>query len=75
MAHQFRDRQSSARPVCKRFEPGRLAQACLVEAYARLVPHRRVRLPRLSAGSPVALESSTHASSLERRQEEGQQCS
>ena len=38
MAHQFHDRQSSVRPVSKRFAPGRLAQACLVKAYARLVP-------------------------------------
>jgi hypothetical protein len=75
MAHSFRDRQSNARPVCKRIEPWRLAQACLVEAYARLVPLRRARLLRLSAGSPGALESNTPASSPERRQEEGQQCS
>jgi hypothetical protein len=75
MAHQLHDRQSSARPVCKRFEPGRLAQAYGVEAYARLVPLRRARLPRLSAGSPGALESIPHASSPQRRQEEGQQCS
>jgi hypothetical protein len=74
MAHQSPDRQVSARPICKRFEPGRLAQLCLVEAYARLVPRRRARLPLLSSARPGAFESAAHASTLE-RQAEAQRCS
>jgi hypothetical protein len=77
MASQRPDRPASARPVCTRFEPGHLAQACLVDAYARLVPlHRRARLPLLGAGSVDAEAGNGHAVSLRRPlQEEGQRCS
>lgn len=77
MASPLPDRPTSARPVGTRFEPGHLAQACLVEAYARLVPlQRRARLPLLGAGSLDAEAGNGHAVSLRRSlQEEGQRCS
>ena len=77
MAAQLPDRPVSARPVGARFEPGHLAQACLVDAYARLVPlQRRARLPLLGAGSVNAEAGDGHAVSLRRPlQEEGQRCS
>jgi hypothetical protein len=76
-AQQPHDHPSSARPVCTRFEPGHLAQACLVDAYARLVPlRRRARLPLLGAGSLHADAESRRAVSGRRAlQEEGQRCS
>ena len=77
MAQPLHDRPSSVRPVCTRFEPGHLAQACLVDAYARLVPlQRRARLPLPGAGSVNAEAGSGRAVSLRRPlQEEGQRCS
>ncbi len=79
MAQPPCDRQSIARPVHTRFEPGHLAQACLVDAYARVVPlWRRARLPLLCSGSLDAVESSGQVSSLGRQpqeQKEGQRCS
>ena len=77
MAQPLHDRPSSVRPVCTRFEPGHLAQACLVDAYARLVPlQRRARLPLLGAGSVDAKAGSRRVASQGRPlQEEGQRCS
>lgn len=77
MAQQLHDRPTGARPVCTRFEPGHLAQVCLVDAYARLVPlQRRARLPLLGAGSLGAEADSGCAVSLRRPlREEGQRCS
>ena len=77
MAPQPHDRPAGARPVCTRFEPGHLAQACLVDAYARLVPvPRRARLPLVGAGSVDAEAGSRRAASQGRPlQEEGQRCS
>ena len=53
MAHPH-DHQFAARSVRTRFEPSHLAQACLVDAYARLVPLRRRARPTPDAARTVA---------------------
>jgi hypothetical protein len=72
------DRQSVTRPVRARFEPGHLAQACLVDAYLRLVPHRR----RAGLGPPGPVNYQTvhgsepaRARGQQQQQKEGQRCS
>jgi hypothetical protein len=76
MAQQPHDRPSIARLVRTRFEPGHLAQTCLVEAYAHLVPlQRRARRSQPDAVSLDAGANSGRAASLGRQQEEGQRCS
>jgi hypothetical protein len=77
---QPRDRQAVARPVCMRFEPSHLAQACVEDAYARLVSLRRQgRLPLRRPECPGSLDAvvgSRHIPSFERQQqEEAQRCS
>jgi hypothetical protein len=76
MAQQpHHDHPSIARPVRTRFEPGHLAQACLVDAYTRLVPlQRRRRRALLEAGVLDAGATSGCAAS-QRQQQEGQRCS
>ncbi len=76
MAHRY-DRQSVARPVRTRFEPSHLAQACLEDAYLRLVPVRRRTRPPLPGREVLAAaEGSRWASSLRRPpKEEAQRCS
>ncbi len=76
MAHPH-DRQFAARPVRTRFEPSHFAQACLVDAYARLVPLQRRARPALPcSGSLGTVDSSGRAPFLGREQlEEGQRCS
>jgi hypothetical protein len=76
MAQQLHDHPSIARPVRTRFEPGHLGQACLVDAYTRLVPlPRRVRISLLDAGVCDAGGSSGDAAFQGRQQQEGQRCS
>jgi hypothetical protein len=76
MAQQPHDLPSIALPVRTRFEPGYLGQACLVDAYTRLVPlQRRVRLSLPDAGFFDTGATSGCAASQGRQQEEGQRCS
>jgi hypothetical protein len=77
MAQQPRDRRRIAPPVCTCFEPGHLAEACLVEAYARLVPpRRRARLPLPpSASLDVGAGGGRVPSPRQQPREEGERCS
>jgi hypothetical protein len=76
MAQPSHDRQSVTRPVRTRFEPGHLAQACLVDAYAHLAPlWRRTRPPLPGAGDQVAGNGRTPARSRGQPPQEEPRCS
>lgn len=76
MAQRLHDHPSIARPVRTRFEPGHLGQACLVDAYTRLVPlPRRMRISLLDAGVFDAGATSGCAAFQGRQPQEGQRCS
>jgi len=77
MAQQpHHDHPPIARPVRTRFEPGHLGQACLVDAYTRLVPLQRRRARSLLAAGLLDVGATGGcAASQRQQQQEGQRCS